>query len=108
MTPARLLELLGNSADTARPLSEIAEQTGTPLRAVQQASQDAKAAGIPLVATEHGLYAAVRAQDAQEAYRQARSRALTQLRGAAAIRRTWQRMVRAERNVEQTSWLDAA
>ena len=102
MTPARLLELLGNSADTARPLSEIAELTGTPLRAVQKASELAKDAGIPLVAAPNGLYAAITPEDALTSYRQNRARALGGLRRAAAIKRTWQRMARAEKGVEQT------
>jgi biotin operon repressor len=101
MTPARLLSQLGNSADSARPLGEIAESLGVSLRSVQKASEQAKAAGIPIVTAEGGVYAAVTASDALIAYRQARSRALTQLRGASAIKRTWRRMQQVH---QETLW----
>lgn len=63
MTPADLLAHLGNSADTARSLSDIAEAAGVSRRAVEKASE-LLAQSVPLIACSRGVYVA---QDASEA-----------------------------------------
>jgi hypothetical protein len=103
MKTARLLSLIGASADSAVTLSAIATAAGVSRREVEQAVYDARMEGRPIVTGPNGAW---RAQDALEAASMAdrlRRRALHQLLTARALRATARRMRAVELAVEQQS-----
>ena len=104
MTISELLQLIGNSRDTAVTYDTVVERSGTYRRAIEKAVEYARDGGVPICADDNGLWCATTAQDAFYAYRSLRSRALGQLGRAAAVKRTAFAMQRAERAIgEQTS-----
>lgn len=121
-----LADLLPTHADSALTQAQLASKLyGTPLgepgdalaarrqrsaiRKVQEEIAALRDAGVPVVSDERGVWRAVTAQDALYAYRSLRSRALGQLRRAAAVKRTAFRMQRAEAHVETMSlWAEVA
>ena len=81
----------------------------THVRNLQRYVVDLRRRGVPVCGGDDGLWRAETAQDALDAYRALRSRALGQIRTAAALKATALRMQQAEESVEPlTLWRDAA
>lgn len=80
----------------------------THVRQLYEIVQQLRLAGVPVCSSDSGLWRAVTAQDAMEAYRSLRSRALGQIRTAGALKRAALAMEKAERRVEQASLWEAA
>lgn len=94
---------LNRSADSATSLSELAERMGVSRREAEQAVQDARMAGEPIVSGPRGLWIGTDAE-ALEWCERARSRALNQLATVQAV----QRGVERRRGAGQLSWMEAA
>ena len=95
---------LANNEAFALTLSEIAEAANVSRREVEQAVQDARLAGMPVVSSSRGIWLGNDAEALAWCERQ-RSRAIHLMESAQGV----QRGVEARRaNAEQTSWLDAA
>lgn len=81
----------------------------THVRQLYEIVQQLRLAGVPVCSSDSGLWRAVTAQDAMEAYRSLRSRALGQIRTAGALKRAAFAMEKAERKRdEQASLWEAA
>ena len=96
--------------DPLHPLTpDEKRQQRTHVRKLQEIVVELRRSGVPVCSSDMGLWRAVVAADALEAYRALRSRALGQIRTAGALKRTALAMERAERSVHQESlWRDAA
>ncbi|MEO7837626.1 MAG: hypothetical protein ABIS21_08315 [Acidimicrobiales bacterium] len=88
--------------------SQVNRRRSSAIRKVQEHIAALRDIGVPVVADERGVWVAQTSQEAILAYRSLRSRALGQLRRAAAVKRTAFRMQRAEAHVETMSLWDVA
>src|SRR5687767_12503961 len=75
---------------------DVNRERRTAIRNVQAAIAQLRLRGVPIVAGDRGIYRATTSQEALEAYRSLRRRALTQLRAVAAAKRAALAMQRAE------------
>lgn len=98
-----ILRYVGSSQDTAVTLSAIADAAGVSRREVEQAIQQARLDGIPLITSGRGVWRAETAQEARSMAERLRSRAITQMTTAQALDRAADAMDR----VGQTTWLAA-
>ena len=98
-----MIRHLNRSADSATSLSELAEKMGVSRREAEQAVQDARMAGEPIVSGPRGLWIGSDAE-ALEWCERARSRAIHQLETVQAV----QRGVERRRGAGQLSWMEAA
>jgi hypothetical protein len=80
----------------------------THVRQLYEIVQQLRLAGVPVCSSDSGLWRAVLAQDAMDAYEALRRRYITQALTARALRRAARRMAAAERQVEQTELWAAA
>jgi len=100
-----VLRYVGSSSDTARTLSQIAELAGVSRREVEQAVQQARMDGVPLITSERGVWRAQMPQEARQMAERLRSRAITQMETAAALDRAADAM---EQTGQETLWGRAA
>jgi len=76
----------------ARTIGELAESLSLPRRVIEEAVQQSRLDGIPIVSGSEGLWIAASATEAREASEALRRRAITQLLTARALRRSAERM----------------
>jgi hypothetical protein len=100
VNPARYLY---RGADRPSTLSELAERMGVTRREAENAVQAARMAGEPIVSGPRGLWVSESPTEVLEAAARLRSRALTQLVTARALRQTGRRM-QAARMEQRTLW----
>jgi hypothetical protein len=84
--PLRLLAHLGNSEAAAKSIGTIAESAGVTRREVEQAVQDARLAGVPVVSSSKGLWLGTDAEALAWCERQ-RSRAIHLMESAQGVQR---------------------
>lgn len=84
--PLRLLADLGNSEATAKTLGQIAESANVSRREVEQAVQDARLSGMPVVSSSKGLWLGTDAEALAWCERQ-RSRAIRLMESAQGVQR---------------------
>lgn len=84
--PLRLLAHLGNSEATAKTLGQIAESANVSRREVEQAVQDARLSGMPVVSSSKGLWLGTDAEALAWCERQ-RSRAIHLMESAQGVQR---------------------
>jgi biotin operon repressor len=82
--PLRLLAHLGNSEAAARSIGAIAESAGVSRREVEQAVQDARLSGLPVVSSSKGLWLGTDAEALAWCERQ-RSRAIHLIESAQGV-----------------------
>jgi len=78
---------LGLGADNARSISQIADSYGVSRREVEQALEDARRAGVPLVAGARGVYIATDVRELIEYERRLRERVRSQMHGIRGVRK---------------------
>lgn len=82
-----ILRYVGSSQDTAVTLSAIADAAGVSRREVEQAIQQARLDGIPLITSGRGVWRAQTPQEAREWVKAQRSRAIHLMESAAGVER---------------------
>lgn len=82
---------------------DVNRERRTAIRNVQAAIAELRMRGVPIVAGDRGIWRATTSQEALEAYRSLRRRALTQLRAVGAAKRAAFAMRKAEQGIEQTT-----
>ena len=83
--PLRLLAHLGNSEAAAKSIGTIAESAGATRREVEQAVQDARLSGLPIVSSSKGLWLGTDAEALAWCER-AHARAIHQLETVKGVR----------------------
>ena len=92
MTPPPWSDLLfvqlGWGRDRVRTLGELSESMGAPRRALEQASEELRRSGCPLISCSQGLYLSTDQRELEAAAKSLQARAVTILLGSRALRRT--------------------
>jgi biotin operon repressor len=87
VTPALLAYQLGLGAHNARSIGDIAEASGCSRREVEQAVEEARRAGFPLVAGQRGVWVATSVDELVNYEQRLRSRVRSQMAGVRGVRR---------------------
>ena len=105
MTPPPISDLvytnLKRGRDAGRTLGDLAESMGVTRRQIEASVQQLKLDGFPVATGREGVWLEETSVGMMAQYRALRSRALSQLRGAAAVKRTAFRLLAHEQKYEQ-------
>jgi predicted DNA-binding transcriptional regulator YafY len=87
-----MIRHLNVGADAAITLDTLAARMNVSRREAEQAVHDARMVGVPIISGSRGLWLATTAQEAREAARRFRDRAVHQMATAQALERAAERM----------------